>query len=815
MKTIGPYAVREELGRGAMGIVYRAFDPQANREVAIKLLHVGVTDSLDVERFRREAEAAARIRHKNVVAVHEFGWDGPHPYLVMEFVEGESLAARLKHRGPMDSLEAARIGACLARALQQAHEVSVLHRDMKPDNVLLTPEGIPLVSDFGVARLGDKGRLTATGAALGTPAFMPPEQVMGERSRIDARADVYSLGATLYAMLTGQPPFVGGSALSTMAKVTSEAVRRPSELRPVSAALESVVLRCLEKEPGDRYASAADLADALDSVVSGGGKKEAWSDGRRPLVAAIAVAVLFAVTAGLVATRGPGPATAGEDGGVAPVAPVESETQGVASSPTAGASPGALAATGMLEFERGDMVRARFAFEAALATEPRHGEALLGLAKVLFWWGDHEESLRVLGKVPGGDEISAVLCARAENLVSLAKGEEALGLCDLAVGLDLGEAQVETFLTRGRVRWRLDQLKGALKETGRALRVDTECVEAFALRSQVQRQMGSSALAEQVASRGLGIDSDNVAAHFARAYALFSLGRFDDVSVELRSVTDLYPRHAEARYLLGYLYHKQAEAERSAIQKEKTQKRAAAQYERALKIVPGYPDATIQLAKLDIALGRPEAARDRILALIAASPWCSGGYRQLAGLYKIAGDSAEELNALNETIKRCPAEQARDFYDRASAKGRLRQADGAFSDLERAVELDKGRTHEFVFSLGLALRHRDRFPEAKSMLVRAVRLKPNDFYSIYHLGEVKALLNDRKAAALDFTRALDLKNLKPEQLAIARLQRGWARQSLGEHDLAVDDYRESLRLAPDHRKAKDTRRRIKLLTSAR
>ncbi|MCO5168565.1 MAG: protein kinase [Planctomycetes bacterium] len=264
---VGGYEVRGELGRGGMGVVYRAFDPALAREVAIKVVAERPGPE-EVARLRREGQAAARLHHPNIVAVHGLGEHAGRPYLVMDLVEGEDLAARLRRQGPLAPREAAGLAASLARALDYAHRQGVVHRDLKPQNVIIDREGEPRLVDFGLSRVVDRQSLTATGEVLGTPGYMAPEQANGER--VGPPADVYGLGATLYALLTGRPPIEGRSTLDVLRAVLEEAPAPPQALRPgLDPALGALCLRCLEKAPAARFASARDLAEALEAWLRG------------------------------------------------------------------------------------------------------------------------------------------------------------------------------------------------------------------------------------------------------------------------------------------------------------------------------------------------------------------------------------------------------------------------------------------------------------------------------------------------------------------------------------------------------------------
>ena len=269
-RTIGRYAMRDELARGGMGAVYRAHDAELDRDVALKLL---LEDSPSLrKRFRREALAISRLEHPNVIPIYEVGESGEgEPFLVMPLLTQGSLQDRLRD-GPLEPREAAEHCRQVAEALQFAHEHMILHRDVKPANVLLDDRGAPVLTDFGLAKFVEgpqESGATRTGVLVGTPSFMSPEQAAGKKL-LDWRADVYSLGATLYALLTGKPPFEEESALELLVKIASEQPPPPSAARPdVPPDLDTVCLKCLEKDPDDRYASAAELAEDLRRFLAG------------------------------------------------------------------------------------------------------------------------------------------------------------------------------------------------------------------------------------------------------------------------------------------------------------------------------------------------------------------------------------------------------------------------------------------------------------------------------------------------------------------------------------------------------------------
>jgi serine/threonine-protein kinase len=250
-----------------MGVVYRAWHSRLNRPVALKMLLAGAdARPEDRQRFQREAEAVAALCHPNVVQVYDVGEVDGRPYFTMELLEGGSLAQRLRG-APQPALQAAALVATLADAVHAAHQSGIVHRDLKPGNVLLTADGTPKVTDFGRARWLERnggGGLTLSGAPLGTPSYMSPCQARANKSAMGPATDVWALGAILYELLTGRPPFKGESAMETLHQVVADDPVPPARLNPkVPRDLETICLKCLRKEPAHRYASAAALADDL------------------------------------------------------------------------------------------------------------------------------------------------------------------------------------------------------------------------------------------------------------------------------------------------------------------------------------------------------------------------------------------------------------------------------------------------------------------------------------------------------------------------------------------------------------------------
>src|SRR5499425_2359665 len=263
---LGDYELLEEVGRGGQGVVFRARQKSLNRTVALKVISLGPWASkAHLKRFRREAEAAASLDHSGIVPIYEVGERDGSCYFSMKFVEGGQLDELVK-RGPMPIRRAVELIAKVARTVHYAHEHGILHRDIKPGNILLDQNGEPHLTDFGLARLVEaESTVTGTLEVLGTPSYMAPEQAAGEHTKLGSTTDVYGLGAVLYQLLTGQPPFAGGTTYETIKLLLETEPRQPRLLNSrIDRDLSTVCLKCLEKDPKRRYPAAAGLAEDLE-----------------------------------------------------------------------------------------------------------------------------------------------------------------------------------------------------------------------------------------------------------------------------------------------------------------------------------------------------------------------------------------------------------------------------------------------------------------------------------------------------------------------------------------------------------------------
>ncbi|MBI4574875.1 MAG: protein kinase [Planctomycetes bacterium] len=510
--TLGRYVIRGVLGRGGMGVVYRALDPELGREVALKVLSGGALASESHrERFRREARTAARLAHPRVVRVHDVGTHQGAPYFTMDLVEGEPLT-RIPEGGCPDLRASFALLARVAEAVHYLHSQGVVHRDLKPGNILVDLAGEPHVTDFGLAldREAD-GRLTRSGAVLGTPSYMAPEQC-GGGGDVDARTDVWALGAVAYAMATGRPPFVGEGITAVVTAILDEEPPAPRALRgDLPAAAQAVILKALEKEPARRYPDALAMALELDRLGRGEvglarapgalvrlARRARRRGGRHP---ALALAAAAALLAGGLAVRAH--LRALEAGRLA----LEARDHLRAGQPTEALREAALALERVAGHRGALRVRAE-----ALAVEGRLAEAL----------EDHDGLVR---DDPDGEDHLA------RSAVLQALGREAEAEADRAEARRRAGAGFDTATERARGRLKeacaLDDMEAARREA-------TAVLVREPLDAEARRIHAIACLATGRASEALG-DAERLLAgepgagaprlHRLRAVCLYRLGR--------------------------------------------------------------------------------------------------------------------------------------------------------------------------------------------------------------------------------------------------------------------------------------------------
>ncbi|MEZ6183564.1 MAG: serine/threonine-protein kinase [Planctomycetota bacterium] len=508
---VGPYTVQEELGRGGSGVVYRATDPRG-QPVALKLL-LARESNTGRQRFEAEVQALARLHHPHVVKILGAGEHAGCPWLALEFVAGEPLQERLQRRGPLPVDAAVRCALQVAQALSYVHACGVLHRDLKPDNVLLRGEEA-LLTDFGLVLDQERGgsRLTATGALQGTPGYWAPEQVSGAIHDHGPATDVYGLGGVLYACLTGRPPAEGSTVVELVLKVGQDPTP-PRELRPeVPRWLSDLCVRCLARDPAGRPSSADEVARALRAGLS---RSTAAQRARRWAAAGVALVALLGGPAGAWSvwrSRRAQP----EPSPVAP-APVEPPPPRPAAAPPQPDPPAEPLAPPAATLEANRLRNRGYAlfmaerFDAALAPlvrslelEPDHAQTvgLYGLA--LDRLGRQEEAIEVYTHAIAVDPDDATYWHnRAVSLSKLNRHDEAIDDYTRALELDPQLApshrkRAQSLLAEGR-------LETALPDVQRAIELAPDHPTAYALLGFIQSERGEASAAVAALERALAL----------------------------------------------------------------------------------------------------------------------------------------------------------------------------------------------------------------------------------------------------------------------------------------------------------------------
>jgi tetratricopeptide (TPR) repeat protein len=823
LPAVPGYEILAELGRGGMGVVYQARHLPLKRLVALKMILSGPhASATERARFRTEAEAVARLDHPNIVRIYEVGEHDGRSYLALEHVAGGSLQDRVAG-APQPEREAAQLVERLARAIAHAHQQGILHRDLKPSNVLLTADGIPKVTDFGLARLTDAGDgPTPTEALIGSPHYMSPEQAVGKPRAIGVPADVYSLGAILYYLLTGRPPFTGTSLLNTLQQVRAREPVPPDRLREkLTRDLETVCLKCLEKRPDQRYESASALADDLARFLEGqpiqARRASFWerlrrsARGRPALLAkgALALALLcLGVSllwdfwlAGRLARHG-----ADEKHQAFVQQRDDAFFHGLLSADQGGLFTGpevaanwraaeraareALALAGLgrdqeavlkpsLDGAREAQVRAD-CYALLLILAEASGQQLLAGQPARQ---RYREALRILDRAR-----QLGICTRAHHLrrcrylLLLGEKEEAAREQQRASSVSPQDA-LDHFLIGDECYRRGDQ-RGAREAFCRALAAQPEhfWAQFFLAVCDLRRQQWEAARAglTSCVARQPGF----IWAYLFRSVANEKLNALPEAEADFDKAQRLRPGD-EAHYVLLLT--------RGALRfKQKDLRRAAADFCAARDLKPHQYNAYLNLAQVHLARNQFElATRELERALqFRPPPLVVFGYHlERARSLCAVGNHADALRELDSALQLFP-----DHPLAWGLRGRALLELGRYEESERSYDQSfrqGGEVADFFRGRGLARMKRGRYPEAVDDYTRALERQPDG--EIYqHRGWAHFFADAWKLALRDFQKAVEL----APDASDAYTGRGLARVMLGQHREAVADAESALQRKP-------------------
>jgi tetratricopeptide (TPR) repeat protein len=799
--AIPGYEIVQELGSGGMGIVYKARQVALNRPAALKVIKSGTAAGREeLRRFRAEAKVIALLQHPHIVQIYEVGEHHGQPYLALELIEGSNLHERLKG-APLPAREAAQLVVILARTMQVAHERGVVHRDLKPANVLLTADGTPKITDFGLAKHIDiEAGQTASGAVMGTPSYMPPEQARGHTRQIGPPADVYALGALLYEVLTGRPPFMAATTYETLGLVVTAEPLPPRRLQPaVPRDLDTICLKCLQKEPAKRYASAQALAEDLDRFLADkpihARRTPAWERAfkwvrRRPAVAALVVVSIAATLALFVAVLAAMRAEL-----------VQARTRAKETERLYRHQAEALRLKGQADATQDDTEKARNLASAlaVLEDEPSlrdlHAQLETALVTVTERLAQHEQwqqGERVYRQfVERRDEALtyAILYSGADTM-SLArakdKAQRALALFEVA-----GDSPSPPHF-RGPYFDSSAKKKEIIESCYELLLILAEAV-AHAVPGQAKETYRTQlAMAIQILDRAQKLCPPTRAHHLRYARYLFQLGDAKQAQRELQRAAESEPVTSLDYFLMGDEHARQGELQE-----------AVAAFEAALHRQPDHFWSEFFVAMCHLR-SRPQRLAEAKTALTA----CLARRKDLVWVYLNRGlvytmlnefaeaeDDYQKALQLFEGRRDADAEYAL-LANRAFLRYRQERLTEAVTDYQRAIERRPDQYLTYV-NLAEVYRKQHKWNEALIQLDQAIRLKPTDLAGVYRT-RAQLYLEQRNAEAAlrDFERALKAypPGANRSEMATVHADSGDVLYRLGRYQEALSAYDAALRI---------------------
>jgi tetratricopeptide (TPR) repeat protein/predicted Ser/Thr protein kinase len=798
----GRYHIVRKLGQGGMGAVYLALDTQLDRPIALKIPSFRAEDGPEVrERFLREARAAATLEHPHICPVHEVGEVNGMPYLVMTFIEGKPLSTVIEGGKPLPQRTAAAVVRKLALALQEAHGRGIIHRDLKPSNIMINQRREPVLMDFGLARrLKEDAPLTRPGAILGTPAYMPPEQVKGAVTTLGPAGDIYSLGVILYELVTGRPPFQG-PVTAMLLQILTQTPPPPSTFRrDLDARLEKICLKAMARNPEERYRTmgemAAALTDYLRATLQPGGGTPQGDDllvlvptdsaggnpgGRapspppavavlRPLpetspvqaavpppVIARAMPVKPARPAPPVAVRVVSPGERAEGGSgcvwrmIKIFAPVMLLIAGVAA---IGAGVYYFKFSSTAYYKEGQRLAKRGEYEAAISQyslairrDSKMTAAYQARAELYFRRGEYDLAVNDCTRVLQLEPMSARAYAfRGGAYNRLGEFTKAIEDCNEALRLDHFLAIAFTF--RGDVYGNMADHEKALEDLNRAIELDAEEPLAYAYRSDVYGDLSRYDEAIDDCNKALNLDSNLGLAYAYRGAFLTRKGRFNEADADFDKAIQLAPNEAE-------VYNSRGVARSSRGDRDL----ALADFTRAIEIAPGFSEFYSNRA--NVRLSRRE--------------------------YDLA------LQDATEGIRRCPQSAAAHLV-RARTRYHKKDYTEAAADATEAIRLN-GRYADAYHLRGLVYRAQGKSRDAIVEFTRSIEVEPRSDNSYAERGRVYLQdVSQYDLALADFDQAIKLAG----HHAPHHFHRGLTHMQLHKYREAIGDFEEAIRHEPEN-----------------
>jgi tetratricopeptide (TPR) repeat protein/tRNA A-37 threonylcarbamoyl transferase component Bud32 len=755
VKKVGRYELKSSIGRGGMATVYLGHDPRFRRAVAVKVMHDSLADPVMLLRFEREAQTIAALEHPAIVPVYDYGEEDGRPYLVMRYMSGGTLADRLGS-GPLPVAEVVPVLERIGSALERAHALGIIHRDLKPSNIMFDQYGDAFLGDFGIARL-TAAAVTLTGeAVIGTPAYMSPEQVHGDRT-LDGRSDIYALGVIVFEMLAGRQPYVDETPVKVMMKHVMDPVPTVRSLNPeLPPAFDALIARTMAKDPGERFATAREVVQAVTAAAA--------------QMAATQTATTPAET-GQTATPATAPPAAGEQ---ATVAQVPTFVAGPAPGPALVASrriPLLWPALLVLLFVAGGAVlayRARAARPLPLAA--RSEETPVG--------NDVAGATTTAAKSAVPATTGQAFVALAQNHMDHGATEAALDALNQAIALEPENGDYYRF--RAEFYWHNGDPEAALTDADQVVAYGPDDAANYLFRAELWRDYGDLNQALRDQAKALELEPEWAEAYHERGLTYLWQGAYGAALADLDRAIALAADNGD-HFLL-----------RGLVQRERNQLRAAIADH--LKAVALEPDNAYFQAELAISydwagdLRQAVATVSEAIRLEPEAAW----YYDLRGAWRrTLGDLDGSLADYNQAIRLEP-ESAALFAGRALTRRALDDPEAALADLDRAVAM---APEEAWFYLERGLVYRDSVGDlvaAQADFIQAIELAPEEPFAFLHLAAIMHRL-DRLEEAVDLAgQCIEVAPDNPWCYS----ERAWAYAALDRPALAVADFKRFLELVP-------------------
>ncbi|MEK7310327.1 MAG: tetratricopeptide repeat protein [Planctomycetota bacterium] len=815
----GHYSLERKLGQGGMGVVYLARDTTLNRLVALKIMLL--QDAESVERFLREARAAAKLKHPNIIQVYEIGTQGKHHYFTMDYIAGVGLDELVQDKNKQPK-QMAEIVRDIALALDYAHSQGIIHRDIKPSNILIDSHNKPYLTDFGLAKevAGLERSLTLTGTIIGTPDYMSPEQARGEKNKLDGRSDIFSLGATFYYSFTGYAPFKGNELYEVMNNVINKEPITPLKLVPnLHRDLETICLKCLEKEPDRRYQTAQGLADDLNSFLAGeaiSARPAAFMTRvikkvkkHKAVTVTIAGAMILVVATVLILTIF---FTSSKQ--------IRTRAEVILSR----IRMGGVSADRKITIAR-----------EALKIDPAFAEAWEELGGAYY---DKKEYLKAVECYSKAIELAPAQASayykRGINLERL-KNEEALS--DYQKVVELAPDSSIGYYCKGSIDFRKRNFESALRNYNKAIELNTDDPFVYNGRAMVYLHNGRTDLALADWNRAIELAPDSAVAYYSRGIFYGMRKEFNKAIADFSKVIELDLKNTSAYVGRGNAYREKKQYEQSF-----------ADYTKAIELASELNPSDISSIYVDRGntfkmTGELIKALADYSKAIELDPKNPDAFHSRGDTYILAyGNYGQAITDLTRAIKLNPDDPSLYFCRGEAFRGK-REIESAINDYTKAIELARDRASELdprdaveAYNRRAALYLHSAKPKpALADWAKAIKLKPDNEEAYSSRGDYYFLIKEFDNAIADFTKIVELKPkdasgyrrradahcyLKEFESAIkdfnsaielnyktatVYVDRGWAYYETGNSDQAMSDFTQAMELDPKNAVAYNNR----------